>query len=133
MEQVNADVFVSLDYPPLISDTALVRRKKIFKSHRNFKYLTDRFPNKLIMPVVHGRTLSEIELSIALLHRSTADLRWIGLGGIVPLLKNRHITHEMYKLGAETFIATALTMMSLGVMKTLSRRPQNPTRRSDGI
>jgi queuine/archaeosine tRNA-ribosyltransferase len=109
--QVEAEIFVSLDLPPSNSDSARVRRSKIFRSFHNFCYLSSRFPHKIIMPVVHGRTLSEIELSIELLLRFTARPAWIGLGGIVPLLQNRYSTNEISKMGAELFIATALTMM----------------------
>jgi hypothetical protein len=35
-------------------------------------------------------------------------VKWIGLGGIVPLLKNRSFPGEISRMGAEAFIAIAL-------------------------
>jgi hypothetical protein len=108
---IRADIFVSLDLPPLQSDSASERRKKIFKSYRNYCFLSRSFPDKIIMPVVHGRTESEIGLSLELLSRSRVDPTWVGLGGIVPLLQHRYITAEIAEVGPEVFIARALTMI----------------------
>ncbi|SCB11877.1 Alpha/beta hydrolase family protein [Bradyrhizobium yuanmingense] len=64
-----------------------------------------------VMPVVHGRTFSEIELSLRLLDGRHAKLRWIGLGGIVPLLQHRNVSREISSMGAETFISKALAII----------------------
>ena len=77
----------------------------------NFRDLVERFPSKQIMPVVHGRSRSEIELSLRLLARTTKTLRWIGLGGIVPLLQRRNLKASMSK-SPEVFIAVALSMIT---------------------
>lgn len=111
IERTDADIFVNLDFPPTIEDTAEDRRKKIIKSTNNFKTLSERFPSKTIMPVVHGRTFSEIELSLRLLDGRHAKLRWIGLGGIVPLLQHRNVSREISSMGAETFISKALSII----------------------
>lgn len=65
--RIDADIFVTLDYPPRFTDTRLERRRKIVGSMDNFKRLSDIFPKKVIMPVVHGRTIDEIELSLELI------------------------------------------------------------------
>jgi tRNA-guanine family transglycosylase len=39
------------------------------------------------MPVVHGRTILEIEASCAAIQAVSPRPRWIGIGGLVPLLK----------------------------------------------
>src|SRR5262249_4595604 len=67
--QIEADVFVSLDHPPAERDSASERRRKIESSASNYRLLSERFPAKTIMPVVHGRTLSEIDQSIRLISR----------------------------------------------------------------
>jgi queuine/archaeosine tRNA-ribosyltransferase len=108
IDEVSADVYVSLDVPPLASDTDSDRRGKIVRSFRNCRYLKDRFHQKIIMPVVHGRTDREINYSIELLARLNRQPSWVGLGGIVPLLQHRFLSGDVLKIGAEIFIATAL-------------------------
>jgi queuine/archaeosine tRNA-ribosyltransferase len=107
IERIEADVFVSLDLPPTPQDDQQCRRRKILSSTRNFKYLTSRFPSKSIMPVVHGRTLSEISYSIEQLLKHRAPT-WVGLGGIVPLLQNRFGSNEIAKIGPEAFIGHSI-------------------------
>ena len=109
--QIDADVFVSLDYPPLMSDSGSARRSKIIASMKNFKILSERFPHKIIMPVVHGRTISEVELSISSIFRSANEPKWVGLGGMVPLLRHRYISKDISEMGAEVFIAKALSLI----------------------
>jgi hypothetical protein len=60
------------------------------------------------MPVVHGRTTEEIELSLKLIKRHRQALPWIGLGGIVPLLQNRTVSREISRLSPELFIAQSI-------------------------
>jgi queuine/archaeosine tRNA-ribosyltransferase len=111
MENIEADVFVSLDFPPHVNDDKASRRKKIRASAKNFAVLTDRFPHKTIMPVIHGRTIDEIKLSIAEVVRLNKSPTWVGLGGIVPLLQNRLLSEEISALGAEVFIGRALGLI----------------------
>jgi len=108
IDEVSADVYVSLDFPPVASDTENDRRSKIVRSFRNYRFLEDRFRQKVIMPVVHGRTEREIDYSIDLLARTGRQPSWIGLGGIVPLLQHRFLSGDVLRIGAEIFIATAL-------------------------
>jgi hypothetical protein len=44
------------------------------------------------MPVVHGRNLSEIDLSLKLIDKAQPQPKWIGLGGVVPLLQRRQVS-----------------------------------------
>jgi queuine/archaeosine tRNA-ribosyltransferase len=111
IERTDADIFVNLDFPPTIEDNAEDRRRKIVRSANNFDTLSGRFPSKTIMPVVHGRTFSEIEFSLRLLAERHTKLRWIGLGGIVPLLQHRSVSREISSMGAETFISKALAII----------------------
>src|SRR6185437_895079 len=109
INKIDADVFVSLDLPPRAGDSEIVRRKRIRASAHNYDILYRLFPRKQIMPGVHGRTLSEIELSLQLIRRhSGSKLRWIGLGGIVPLLQHRFVSREIARFGPEAFIGRAL-------------------------
>ena len=108
VERINAEVFVSLDYPPSAKDGRRERRVKIVNSMANYQFLSSSFPNKCIMPVVHGRSIEEIQLSIRLLKDIDRTPRWIGLGGIVPLLQGRSGSAEIAGIGIELFIAYAL-------------------------
>src|SRR6266851_59825 len=108
IRRIEADIFVTLDYPPRPSDTDYQRKRRIISSAANFKILSEMFPEKIIMPVIHGRTISEIELSLDLLSNGIAELTWVGLGGMVPLLQHRRVLGEISALGPEVFIARAL-------------------------
>jgi len=107
--KIGAEIYVSLDLPPATGDTAERRRKKIHNSYRNYEFLSEQFPDKIIMPVIHGRTDLEIDLSIHLLNGSKRPPSWIGLGGIVPLLQHRYVSKDIFNTGPELFIAKALT------------------------
>lgn len=109
--KIEADIFVTLDYPPHLTDKARKRREKIVSSINNFEFLSERFPDKVIMPVIHGRTISEIELSVCLLKKKNIRKEWIGLGGMVPLLQRRRVSKEISLCGPEVFIAQALTIV----------------------
>jgi queuine/archaeosine tRNA-ribosyltransferase len=108
IQAIDAQIFVSLDYPPSAGDDQDARRRKIRASTKNFEYLSDRFPTRTIMPVIHGRSLAEIDYSIEMLLRSLREPQWIGLGGIVPLLQNRRISGEVALLGSERFIGLSV-------------------------
>lgn len=112
--RIDAQVFVTLDFPPRPKDNSEVRKKKIMRSNRNFRLLAERFPDKTIMPVIHGRTLQEVDFSIKSVTRISSDPEWVGLGGIVPLLQQRYVSREVSKLGAEVFIGLALGMIRNG-------------------
>jgi queuine/archaeosine tRNA-ribosyltransferase len=109
--KIEADIFVSLDYPPHVADSKMKRRAKIEASTKNFEFLDSAFPSKTIMPVVHGRTIAEVEFSVELLAQLGGSLTWIGLGGIVPLLQHRFVTKDILKIGPEIFISRALKII----------------------
>jgi queuine/archaeosine tRNA-ribosyltransferase len=111
INRIDAEIFVSLDHPPSRRDTSAQRQRKIKLSSRNFRILAERFPSKIIMPVVHGRTTAEIELSIQSIKKHQPSPAWIGLGGIVPLLQNRTVSHEISKQTPELFIAQSIHKM----------------------
>jgi queuine/archaeosine tRNA-ribosyltransferase len=105
---IPGDIYVSLDYPPMLDDGPDIRKQKIIASNNNYQKLSSLLAEKLVMPVVHGRTMSEIDLSLNLLLKSKICPTWVGLGGLVPLLKNRRLTAQITGMGAEVFIAKAL-------------------------
>jgi queuine/archaeosine tRNA-ribosyltransferase len=99
---VEAEIFVSLDYPPTKNDSHRERRLKIARSNERFGVLSAEYPHKVIMPVIHGCNLSEVEFAVSLLIQQHRKLPWVGFGGIVPLLQKR---------GPEVFIAGSLRIL----------------------
>ena len=109
--QIDAEIFVSLDFPPSKSDSAQERRRKIVRSHEKFGILTAKYPQKIIMPVIHGRSIREVEFAVHLLAKSHQEQLWVGLGGIVPLLQNRRVSIDISSTGPEFFIAQSLRLI----------------------
>jgi len=108
IEKMEADVFVSLDLPPGPKDSRSDRLEKIKLSVRNYAALTSKFPNKNIMPVVHGRSEYEILHSIEKLARTGYARGWIGVGGMVPLLLKRFKPRLGKNTSPEQLIALAI-------------------------
>jgi len=89
-KNTDADLCVSLDFPPGILEASADRLKKYNQTERNLKFLYSEFgPSKLI-PVVHGRSLTEVESNIEAIMKVSTQWPFIGLGGIVPLLKQKN-------------------------------------------
>ena len=53
---IDADFYVSLDYPPSPNDDIKVRASKIAKSIQNYKLLKRLLSDKIILPVYHFST-----------------------------------------------------------------------------
>jgi tRNA-guanine family transglycosylase len=85
-QAAQADHFVSLDYPPARGDDQTARISKIRRSATNFVRLYDAIGANLI-PVIHGRSLGEIDLACALTANAGFRGAKVGIGGLVPLLQ----------------------------------------------
>lgn len=107
IEEIRADIFVTLDIPPHRTDAARDRMRKIRKSVSNYERLSERFPEKVIMPVVHGRTRNEIEFCLELIASISSRPAWVGIGGVVPLLQRRRLLAD-WGDSPESFIAMCL-------------------------
>ena len=107
IHEIRADIFVSLDIPPYRTDTIRDRMRKIRKSVRNYELLSERFPEKIIMPVVHGRTRNEVEFCLELIASISSRPVWVGVGGVVPLLQRRRLLAD-WGGNPEFFIAMCL-------------------------
>ncbi|MCK1491291.1 hypothetical protein IVB14_12910 [Bradyrhizobium sp. 180] len=107
INEIPADIFVSLDIPPHRTDNARERTRKIRESVRNYELLLERFPRKLIMPVVHGRTREEVECCTEMIASISPAPAWIGVGGVVPLLQRRKLLAD-WGGSPESFIAMCL-------------------------
>ena len=103
--EIDADVFVSLDFPPSMGDTGPDRILKFADLTEISEDSVGAASSKSVMPVIHGRTLREVQTSIELIAKAVAQPEWVGLGGIVPLLKNRYVSKEIAETGPELFIA----------------------------
>ena len=95
---------------------------------KNFELLASTYPNKTIMPVVHGRTIAEIEFSVELLAERSDSLTWIGLGGIVPLLQHRFVSKDISKIGPEIFISRRRFGTWILALKRFSKFGEVPLR-----
>jgi 7-cyano-7-deazaguanine tRNA-ribosyltransferase len=84
-ERVDADLVVSLDIPPRLSEPPRIRAEKLRRTLSNLAYLAPKFGTRLV-PVVQGRTVLEIEKSCEGILRSAPSPIWIGIGGLVPLI-----------------------------------------------
>ena len=83
---IDADIFVSLDHPTLPGDNSFEREKKIKKSLKNFEYLTNKLPDKKIIPVVHfSPTLDDYDRLLKI-YLDTYGCDTIAFGGFVPPL-----------------------------------------------
>jgi queuine/archaeosine tRNA-ribosyltransferase len=109
IDEIPADIFVALDRPPNPQDGAGDRMRKIQSSVRNYERLIARFPHKVIMPVIHGRTHREIEKSISLIAEVSPEPAWVGIGGMVPLLQKRRVLSG-WRSSTESFIALVVSM-----------------------
>ncbi len=107
ISEIQADIFVTLDLPPHKTDNSRDRLRKIMKSVDNYERLSERFPEKIIMPVVHGRTVSEVNQCIELIASVSPTPEWIGIGGVVPLLQRRKLLVD-WESSPGAFIAMSL-------------------------
>jgi len=82
-----ADVLISLDHPPLATDSETVRQSKYWRTLRNYAFLLDHLGSDRLAPVLHGLTLDEFAANCSLLSRLNPDPAWVCVGGLVPLLR----------------------------------------------
>jgi tRNA-guanine family transglycosylase len=128
--RVDADVLVSLDFPVLHADTSAVRKKKLQFTIDQLKRLAGEFGPDKLMPVIHGATPNEIECSCGAVRAITPRPRWIGLGGLVPLLRRfgrkemgesrRHYYHFSMTLAAvrRTFPHSVIHVFGAGAPRS---------------
>jgi len=85
--QVSAEVVVSLDYPPLGSDSEGERQAKYARTFDNFLQLHRLDLEASLAPVIHGVTIDELQANSAAVQGVDASPAWVSLGGLVPLLR----------------------------------------------
>jgi 7-cyano-7-deazaguanine tRNA-ribosyltransferase len=93
---IDADVFAALDVPPRPGDSHAVRTAKWRSTLTNLDRMISLFGDSRLMPVVHGRTLAEINRACADIRARTAVPRVVALGGMVPFLRG-YISGRTFK------------------------------------
>lgn len=83
----DADVLVSLDYPPLETDPVEARQDKYTRTLANFAALHRDLAGANLAPVVHGVTPEELAANCAAIRAIDPDPSWVCLGGLVPWLR----------------------------------------------
>jgi queuine/archaeosine tRNA-ribosyltransferase len=84
---IDADVLAALDVPPSLNDSPAVRAVKWRRSLRYLDRLAVSLADSRIMPVVHGRDLSEIARACHDVRLRVSRPKTVALGGMVPFLR----------------------------------------------
>lgn len=126
-----ADVVVSLDHPPLATDSEEVRRTKYDRTIANFAALHQMAFGAALAPVVHGVTPDEIHANCDAIRRIDPTPAWICLGGLVPLLRQcgqlRHLAadarqrlYETISFVRNSFPNSRLHVLGAGSPRTIA-------------
>jgi tRNA-guanine family transglycosylase len=83
----DAEVVISLDYPPWPSDTVDVRQTKYAKTLSNFEILSRKQMSACLAPVIHGVTDEELHANCEAVRQVNPWPQWVCVGGLVPLLR----------------------------------------------
>lgn len=125
-ERIDADIYISLDYPTLPTDGEKERRKKIEKNKQNFDFLYRRFPDKKIIPVIHFAPSLEEYDELLKFYIDEYDLDIIAFGGFVPPLMSVKGTKKSRLKGilalkyVATFMKNNVHVMGIGAATTIS-------------
>jgi len=84
--RLDADILVSLDFPPFPDDDQLTRDQLRKKSLHNLRRMCNFVAPDHLMPVVHGYGLGELERSCYGVAEICPNVKQIGIGGLVPLI-----------------------------------------------
>lgn len=82
-KNTDADLFISLDLPPLPSDSKSTIKKKWKTTVRNYDYLTSQFGEQIV-PVVHATNQKSLEIACEDVANRVSSPDWIAVGGLVP-------------------------------------------------
>ncbi len=103
---IDADFYVSLDYPPSPSDDVKVRASKIAKSIQNYKLLKRLLSDKIILPVYHFSTGELLKTQLSSYH----DADYVCIGGLVPYFMQ--LAGKYSRLKAVVFLALIRKLVS---------------------
>ncbi len=91
---LDADYFISLDYPLIPRDDYMTRYKKITMTLRNYEYLSKKV-DKIIIPVVHYSPEIEDVRRYISFYQEFENHEFIAFGGFVPPLMAPKGMHNM--------------------------------------
>jgi tRNA-guanine family transglycosylase len=83
----DADIVISLDYPPLSSDAFEAKTDKYARTLANYIALREHIGDERLAPVIHGTTRDEIQANCDAIALIQPAPDWVCLGGQVPLLR----------------------------------------------
>jgi queuine/archaeosine tRNA-ribosyltransferase len=114
---LDADVLAVLDIPPGISDRRHLRASKWRATLANLDRMMSELPDSRLMPVIHGRSLADIDLACSDVLQRIHRPRMIALGGMVPFLRG-HMSQERFTYTRENgdagssaeFVADAMAL-----------------------
>lgn len=87
-DEVPADIVVSLDHPPTTHANKEQRARLRKRTLRNYQHLREIAMPERLMPVVHGHSWDELLRSCESIKSVCSHPRYVGLGGLVPLLRS---------------------------------------------
>lgn len=103
---IDADFYVSLDYPPSPSDDAKMRASKIARSIQNYRLLKSLLSDKTILPVYHFSTGELLRIQLSSYH----DADYVCIGGLVPYFMQ--LAGKYSRLKAVVFLALIRKLVS---------------------
>lgn len=109
--RLNVDVLVSLDHPPMRHETMRRRRAKRQRTLRNLEVMANEFDAEKLMPVVHGITLEEVEKCCLGVKEIVRRPRWIGAGGLVPLLRQLGFAGRHSSVGMQQHLGEVIAIV----------------------
>jgi tRNA-guanine family transglycosylase len=85
--RLRADIVVSLDHPPSLSDDRPTRARRRARTVANLDRLCNVVPLQRLMPVVHGLNLEDLRRACDGVYSICPEPRQIGVGGLVALIR----------------------------------------------
>ena len=82
-----AELCITLDSPPIASDSGRQRSSKYRKTRDNLAALIHSVEPRRIVPVVHGASVKEVETNCLAISELLPRPKMICVGGLVPLLR----------------------------------------------
>jgi queuine/archaeosine tRNA-ribosyltransferase len=115
---LDADVLAALDQPPARTDSEEDRAGKWRITLEHLDRLLTMLDDPRLMPIIHGRTLSEIDEACQGVKRRVPQPRFVALGGMVPFLRG-HMQRGGFQYfrqsgdlaGGPLFVADALVLL----------------------
>jgi len=103
-----AELCITLDIPPIGTDTRRKRSGKYCKTRDNLAALIDTVQPRRIVPVVHGTTIEEVDSNCLAIAELLPKPRMVCIGGLVPLLR-RSMRHPEERAASIAWLKTLVS------------------------